>query len=275
MARSITEIQQSIIATKAADATLAGLSSSSNAAIWLLWTYIVAVCQWTLEQLFDAHKSEVSTILATQKPHTLQWYVTKARQYQHGYSLAADSDTYATLTDDPAVRIVPYAAATELTNLVRIKAATLSGGVLSPLSVGELTAFTAYMQQIKDAGVRLQVTSNSADTLRLSLKVFYDPLVLDANGARLDGAATNPVKVAVNAFLANLPFNGLFVVNRLIAVVQQVEGVLIAQILGTSATYAALPYTTVVVEYLPDAGYMVLDDSWFDANVVYASHGVI
>lgn len=275
MARTITQIQQSIKDAKAADTTLSGLTSTSSAAIWLLWTYIVAVCQWTLENLFDAHKSEVSSIIATQKPHTLQWYVVMAKLFQYGVTLPPDTDIYPAPSTDPTVVIVQYAAAVELTSLIRIKVAKLSSGILTPLTGGELTAFSAYMNRIKDAGVRLQLTSGSPDTLQLAVNIFYDPLVLDSTGARLDGTSTTPVKDAVNNFLDNLPFNGLFVLNFLIEALQAIEGVRIGQVASAQAHYGSTAYVPVTVEYIPDAGYMVLDETYFDANVTYTAHGPV
>ena len=156
MARTIAEIQQQIIDAKNADANLSAYDwSSSNVAIWRLWTYITAVCIWTLENLFDYHRDEVAAIVATQKPHSLQWYVTKARLFQVGVPLPEDSDTYAVATDDPSIAIVKYAAAIELSNMIRIKAAKESGDALAALSPGELSSFTGYMNKIKDAGIQI------------------------------------------------------------------------------------------------------------------------
>lgn len=275
MARTIAEIQQSIIDAKQDDPSLAGLTSTSNVSIWLLWTYIVAVCQWVLETFFDDHKAEVDSIIATQRPHTLQWYVTKARQFQYGVALPFESDRYAAISEDPTVSIINYAAAVELSSLVRLKVATLSGGVLAPLSPAQLTSFTAYIQQIKDAGVRMQITSGEPDVLRLKLTIYYDPLVLDAAGSRIDGTATQPVLDAVKVFLKLLPFNGLFVLNNLIATLQAIDGVVIGVVDTAEATYAALPYTPVTVEYAPDAGYMVADDAYLLDHVTYISHSPI
>src|SRR5690348_4720476 len=113
MARTISQIQQALLDQVAADSTLSSLlTSTSNVAIWRLWTYVVAFCQWTIETLFDQHVAEVTNIIATQKPHTLQWYVTMAKQFQYGDSLVADSDIYAVL--DPSKQIISYAAATEV-----------------------------------------------------------------------------------------------------------------------------------------------------------------
>lgn len=276
MARTIAQIQADIIAAKTADTTLSGLTSTSNTSIWLLWTYIVAVCQWTLENLFDAHKAEVSGILATQKPHTLQWYVTKAKAFQFGATLPPDSDVYALVPPaDLTTLVVHYAAAVELTNLVRLKVARLSSGVLAPLTSAQLTALTAYMGRVKDAGVRLQVTSDPPDNLQLVVAVFYDPLVLDSSGRRLDGTSTTPVKDAIKTFLDDLPFNGLFVLNNLIAALQAVDGVRIGEVVSAQANYGLTSYVPVTYEYLPDSGYMILDETYFDANVTYTAHGPI
>lgn len=274
MARSISEIQQSIISAKSADSNLAGLTSTSNVAIWMLWTYIVAVCQWTLENLFDAHKNEVTEILKAQKPHTLQWYVTMAKLFQYGETLTPYSDTYSVVPPaDPTVLVVQFAAAVELTSMVRIKVAKQVGGILAPISAPELTAFSAYMNRIKDAGVRLQLTSANPDNLQLALNIFYDPLVVDSTGSRLDGTSSTPVQDEINRFLENLPFNGLFVLNFLIEALQAIDGVRIVQVVNAQANYGITSYVPILVEYLPDAGYMVLDDTYFNANVAYIAHG--
>ncbi len=275
MARTIAQIQQSIITAKQTDPVLSGLTSTSNTAVWLLWTYIVAVCQWVVENYYDAHKAEVDQIIATQRAHTLQWYVTRAKQFQYGVALPAESDTYSLPSTDPAVAIISYAAAVEMPGMVRLKVATQSGGALAPLTTTQLTAFIAYIQQIKDAGVRMQITSPAPDVLRLKLKIYYDPLVIDATGARIDGSSAYPVKDAVNAFLKNLPFNGLFVINNLIAALQAIEGVVIGVVDSADATYAALPFSPVTVEYAPDAGYMITDEAYLLSNVIYLSHSPI
>ena len=270
MARSIAEIQAAIIAEKETDPILGPtLSSSSQVAIWKLWTYVVAVCHWTLENLFDLHKNEVDYTIATQKPHSLQWYVTKAKAFQYGVPLPVDSDVYETIPPaDPSVLIVSNASAEEFTNFVRIKAAKMISGSLGALSSAELTTFKAYMSKIKDAGVRLECASDDADIFQPNLTIYYDPLVLKSDGSRIDGTSATPVKDAVITFLDNLPFNGIFILNSFIAAMQSVPGIVIADVehvqvfrLGT-----AIPVT---VQYTPNAGYMALDTAWFDAHIAY------
>ena len=274
MARSIAQIQAALVAQIQTDPTLGPLlTSTSVVAIWNLWTYIVAVCQWTLENLFDAHKDEVTEIIASQKPHSLQWYVTMAKAFQFGVALPPDSDMYTVVPPaDSTVLIISNAAAVELVNLVRIKAAKMVSGSLAPLSSIELTAFTAYMAKIKDAGVRLQCTSSVADTFQPTLTIYYDPLVLKNDGSRIDGTAGTPVKNAVNAFLDTLPFNGVFILNNFIAAMQAVPGVMIADVQSVQAFYGSVPPEVITVQYTPDAGYMALDTTWFGGHINYVAY---
>ena len=276
MARSIREIQAAIIAAKDSDPILGtALTSTSQVAIWRLWTYVVAVCQWTLERLFDVHKDEVTDIIAKQKPHSLQWYVTMAKAFQYGVLLPADSDNYAIVPPaDPSVLIISNAAAVELTNLVRIKAAKISGGTLGALSTGELAAFAAYMAKIKDAGVRLECRSDAADVFLPTMVIYYDPLVLKSDGSRIDGTSVSPVKDAVNVFLDSLPFNGVFILNSFIAAMQAVPGVMIANVEHVQAISGSLP-ADITVKYIPVAGYMALDGVWFDAHVSYVPYSIL
>jgi hypothetical protein len=272
MARSVETIYNSLLAAKSGTAALDGLDSSSATAIWRLWLYIVAVAINVHEGLFDAHKAEVTSIINAELPHTTRWYVWKAKAFQYGDSLPTDSDTYATI--DASLQIVTQAACTESAGRVRLKAAK-GTDTLAALSSAELAALTAYMQQVKDAGVRLTVTSGAADDLRIGLKVYYDPLLLDATGARLDGTSVTPVKDAIAAFLTQLPFNGLMVVNKLLDAVRAVEGVVNCSVITVAARYGDLSFAPVEDEYLPDAGYLINDGDYFDANVIYTAHELL
>lgn len=276
MARTINQIQQQIIEVKQIDPTLSTYTwSDSKVAVWRLWTYVVAVCIWTLENLFDYHKTEITQLIATQKPHTLQWYIYRAKLFQLGETLPDGSDSYSEPSTDPLVTIIKHAAAVELSNLVRIKVAKDNAGTLEALTTGELAAFSGYMNRIKDAGVRLQLTSSNPDNLQLILSVYYDPLVLTSTGTRIDGTSSTPVLDAVNNFLSNLPFNGVFVLNNLIGALQAIDGVEIGSVVSAQANYAATPYVPITVRYTPDAGYMALDETYFNANIVYTAYNAV
>ena len=276
MARSIDVIEQSIIDAKNADANLSGLTSTSATAVWRRWVYITARAINTMEVFMDSFKTDVAATIAAQKPHTLQWYITKAKAFQYGVSLPADTDTYAVVPPvDASVLVVANAAAIEIPGLskIRIKAARLVSGVLAPLTGGQLAALNGYMSRVKDAGVRLECTSSVADNFRLSVNVYYDALVIDASGARIDGTSATPVKDAIITFLDGLPFNGVFDYNTFVASISLVEGVKVFECLVCEANYGSTDYIDIIAampsRYTPDAGYMTLDVAWFAANVEY------
>lgn len=261
MARTITGIQNEIIAQVQANATLAPLlTSTSKVAIWRLTTYVVAVCIWTLETLFDIHVADVNETISKLKPHSLRWYAGKALAFQYGYNLVDDADYYDnTGIDDTTItasKVVDYAAVVEQERGLRIKVAKDNGTDLTALTSPELNAFKEYMKRIKDAGVRLNITSGPADGLRITIDLYYNPLVLNSAGGRLDGVVAQPVQDAVKTYLKNLPFNGVFVLQSLVDVLQLVDGVKIAHIVSAQAQYGALPYQSFYVKYLPDSGYL-------------------
>jgi hypothetical protein len=278
MAKSIKQWMEDMIATKEADPVIgiggpSELNSTSLVAVWRLWAYLAAKAMKELGEYFDTHKAEVTGLIVAQKAHRLQWYQTKALAFQYGVSLPADADVYALVPPtDTAVLIVTNAAAIELSNLLRIKVAKGTAGALTALSVGELSAFSGYMARIKDAGVRLQCTSAAGDTFQPTMIIFYDPLVLDGTGARIDSTSATPVKDAVNKFLISLDFNGRLFLNGFIAAMQAVDGVVVADEVSIQAFYGATPPVVISTWYVPDAGYLDLDDAWFDAHVTYVPY---
>lgn len=278
MARTIIEIRDTMLEQKAAQTALDGLTSISATAIWRLVFYIVAVAIWSLEKLYDIFVLQVNETIATLKPHSNRWYATKAKAFLYGYDLVTETDYYDTsnLTDDDiaTASIVAYAAVTDQERGIRIKVAKLVSNELTLLSSPELLAFTEYMERIKDAGVKLLITSAVADSLKLTMQVYYNPLVLNASGSRLDGVTSTPVLDAVKAYLKNLPFNGVFVTEYLVDALQQVDGVIIPHIMLASARYGALPYSTFAVKYTPDSGYLrLISDA--DLTIEYIAQSVI
>lgn len=260
MARTIAEIQKIMLDEKAAQPALDGLTSTSATAIWRLLFYVMAVAIWSLEKLYDIFFQQVNDTIATLKPHSNRWYAKTAKAFLYGIDLDGETDTYDTsgLSDNDiaTAKIIAYAVATDEERGIRIKVAKLVADELTLLSAPELLAFKEYMERVKDAGVKLLMTSGVADSLKLSLRVYYNPLVLNAAGERLDGTDNTPIQSGVNYYLQNLPFDGVFVTEYLIDHLQKIDGVVIPHLLLASARYGALPYTNFPVKYTPDAGYL-------------------
>ncbi len=275
MARTIEQIQSLIVDKVNSTPELKLLNSLSKTSIFRLFIYVTAFCQWTLDQLFDLHKQEVSDLISKMKPHSLKWYAEKAKRFQYGFNLPAESDAYDNtgIQNDliEASKIVHFCAIVEQPDsrgvmALRVKAATKKTD-LEMLTPDQLTAFTKYMNTVKDAGVRLIVSSDKGDDLRLRLDVYYNPLVLGSNGSRLDGTDSEPVQQAIREYLTSLPFNGSLVLAYLTDALQKVDGVVIPQIIGAEARYGNLAYKSIDLLYQPDAGYVRIFDEKNDLSI--------
>lgn len=270
MARTIQEIQTLIYQAKAQEPALNELNSTSKVAIWRLWVYIIAVAIWSLEKIFDIHRADIDKRLAELKPHTARWYRSKALAFQYGFDLLPDSDTFNnqghTEEQIEASKIVKYSAVVESPNEGRliVKIAGEQGEQLQPITDAQKQAFESYLQEIKDAGVRLSVVNYQPDILHLQMKIVYDPLVLDSNGQSITNAF-NPIERTIKAYLKKLPFNGELVLAHLIDALQQAEGVKIPHLvlaqsknITSSGEYGA--FETIEISKIPTAGYFTIDN---------------
>ena len=270
MARTIQEIQTLILQAKAQEPALNELNSTSKVAIWRLWVYIISVAIWSLEKLFDQHRADIDKRLAELKPHTARWYRSKALAFQYGFDLLPDSDKFNNVghTEEQieASKIVKYSAVIESKNEGRliVKIAGEQGEQLQPITDAQKQAFEAYLQEIKDAGVRLSVVNYQPDILHLQMKIVYDPLVLDSNGQSIIHA-TKPVEETIKSYLKRLPFNGELVLAHLIDALQQAEGVKIPHLvlaqsknITSNGEYGA--FETIEISKIPTAGYFTIDN---------------
>ena len=270
MARTIQEIQTLILQAKAQEPALNELNSTSKVAIWRLWVYIIAVAIWSLEKLFDQYRADIDKRLAELKPHTARWYRSKALAFQYGFNLLPDSDTFNNQghTEEAieASKIVKYSAVIESKNEGRliVKIAGEQGEQLQPITDAQKQAFEAYLQEIKDAGVRLSVVNYQPDVLHLQMKIIYDPLVLDSNGQSIIHA-TKPVEETIKSYLKRLPFNGELVLAHLIDALQQAEGVKIPHLVLAQSKNITIgggygAFETIEISKIPTAGYFTIDN---------------
>lgn len=277
MARNIQDIQQEILTAKANEPALAELNSTSKVAVWRLWVYITAFVIHTLERIFDQHKKEVSEALSELKPHTARWYRNKALAFQYGFDLIEDSDKFdnAGSTEEQIAnsKIVKYSAVTESETESRliVKIATEQGGELQPITAGQKASFEAYMQEIKDAGVKITTINYLPDILKLHMKIYRDPLVLNENGMSIL-TGEKPVEKAIKEYLKQLPFNGELVLAHLVDALQKVEGVRIPHINLAESKWIDAgvndygSFQPIEVKTIPVSGYFKIEN--FD-NISY------
>lgn len=203
---------------------------------------IMSIAIYAFEVILDKHYSDVTQKLTEEKAHTARWYRSKALAFQFGFDLVVDSDEFNntgySAEQIEASKIVKYSAVVEAENDSRliVKIAGETDGELNRLNEQQVASFKTYMQEVRDAGVKLTVINYEADKLFLDLQINYDPLVLSANGQHLINA-NFPVVDAIKAYMKELPFNGELVLAHLVDKLQQVEGVRIPTIMSASTSW--------------------------------------
>jgi hypothetical protein len=271
MARTIKDIKKELTDYFIADVTVIevyGLNTSksfedqfSKVSLESILFYVVSVAIWTLEVLFDRHKSEITALIDAMKPHRLKWYVDKTLDFQFGRALVTESDVYnnTDVTDEQIgiEKVVKYSAAVEQSGRIVIKVATASTSSAAgrePLTVDQAAALLAYLKEIKDAGVKIDLVNLPANAFTATIDIYYDPMILNAD---LNSFANggNPVRKAVDDFITNLPFNGEYRNAALVDRLQSVPGVVIPEL-----HLSAIDGAPVLAKATPAAGYMKVYD---------------
>lgn len=281
MARTILEIKKTITTRFLSNQNLVdlyGLDQNKNfedqfslTAFETVFIDVFAFILYTFELIFDNHKKEVNTALVELKPHSPRWYRNKALAFQYGFDLVEDNDYYDNTGISPdeisASKIITYCAVTESTSDSRliVKIATENSGQLTPISQPQKEAFTYYVSEYKDAGVRVTIINYLFDRLNLNLRIYRDPLVIDANGYSIR-TGKKPVEDAISQYLQNLPFNGELVLAHLVDYLQNVDGVKIPHIIEASSTWIDPSvndyglFQPIDVRTIPVSGYFRLEN---------------
>jgi hypothetical protein len=241
---------------------LSTISSGSKVAVWRLWVYLMAYAIWMFEKIQDIFKAEIETLIETTRFGTLPWYQEIAFDFQYGDALVYSNYRFQYAIADTTKQIIKRAAATSIGGEIRLKVAKLTGDDPVKLSTGELAAFNAYITDLKPPGETVLVISSDADLLKLQAGIVYDPQLINFDGSSiLDGSF--PVEDAINAYLANIEWDGKFNMRKWQDAIQAVPGV-IDVIPGAcyGKAHAAAAYDAIVNNYLSVAGYMIIDPAY-------------
>jgi hypothetical protein len=288
MARSISDIYNALCISKAsmqelsdwvvdngnpgstldnAETLLQDLTSASKVAIWRLWLWIFAVGSWIVESLFDTHQGEITTIIATQKPHNLYWYEQQAKLFQYGYAMIWDKGAFSYSMIDPTAQVVKYSKATELNGSVLIKVATIINSVMGPLPFAQLTALTLFFTKWKDAGVPVTIINLAPDIVQFTMTIIRDRLVLAANNSLLSDSGSFPITDAINTFGDNLEFGGILRLSSLQDAIKAAPGVIDVKIYSAQIKPAGGNFSAIDLFCVPASGYVTID--WVNSAITY------
>lgn len=286
-AREFPEIYDSLIAEKNNQTLLNGLqptiddgqtllndlNSPSKVDDWRLWLAVVAFGTMVLEKFFDLFKSDIEKRAKEVIPSTSAYLADRLRNFQLGDDLVWNGKRYDYAIDNPAIKIIKYVAVVEAAGQVRIKVAKEgSGGPEKLDSVTEVPAVDAYSRLILPPGTNRVLQSSDPDYITQSLNIYYNPLVLASDGSLVSNPAVFPVEDAINNYLKSLPFNGKLKLNDYVDAIQKAAGVTNPIVNMLMAKYGSLSYQYIFDEYVPDAGYLIVDPSTpLNATITYTA----
>lgn len=271
MARSRIEIKKEITLRFMSDATLANLygfeignifeNIFSKVSIENIIFDIISFSIWTLEILFDKHKSEITSIVDNNHYGNHEWYNIKAKEFQLGDDLIVAGGIIRYSEINESKRIIKYSA-TVPGAIIQVKVAREDSGHLSVITNASpefiLDKIQDYFNKIKPFGTKVSVTSNYPDKLKIIADVYVNPLLLNNDGTAVNDI-NRPVDIAINAFLETIEFNGKLNIQKLTDSIQGVNGVEDIINLQVWAKYGENEYTQVTREYYSYAGWMIID----------------
>lgn len=264
--RSIAEIKESITTAFMANADVqkiygfkAGEGFSDHfgrLSVENVLMYVVAVCCHVVEVLMDNHRKEVDEMLGSRLPHRLRWYRDRVLEFMIDSELNSDSGQYDTTgmseKDISEARVVKYAAVSERIEdgVLQIKVAGEdANGKRCQLEEVTETQLKAYIGEIKDAGVRIDLINRNPDKFNAEIDVYYNAIYKE------EDVEASCIEVA-QSYVENLDFDGVLYLAELSDALRKVAGV------KTVAIKEAIEYDEVADETVkieaykrPQAGY--------------------
>lgn len=231
------------------------LTSKSKTALWRLWVYITSYALWL-------HEGIVEKNARNSRAHTLLWYRDQALKYIDGLPLSWSDEgffSYDTKAmDDEELNkraLIKRCAALEgAFSQIIIKIAAEKG----PLSDEQSLRFAQYMNQIKDAGNRLEIVNKEPDKLKIDMRIYVDRSLVNSEGA---DQRTNEklIEKAVRDYFNHLEFNGAMSKTYLLDFVKKAPGVKIPLIKNLEWRYGDKPWKAIEEIVVPEAGYFKID----------------
>ena len=233
-----------------------GLSSSAVAE-WRLWRDVVVDIVLNFVGIIAIFKADITNYVSTKQTGLPGWYVDVCKYFQNGDSLVSYDGILKYPVIDATKQVVKLAAVTEIDeDILVIKVATISSGVIGPLSGPQLTNFKNYMNARRPPGVKLNIVSNSPDVVYYEITAEFDPMFSEAD-------VSAGINAALDTFRLNFPFDGIFYKSAFLASVENVPGVVGVQ-LDIDLIFSTGEYVSgLIYKHEMPAGYFNYDSGSF------------
>lgn len=226
MARTIKQIYDEAVAERNKRLELSEFSSDSKLSILngITWTFAAVV--FSFEAILDVFSVDISKVINNRINGTPTYYINALKQYQKGDEILVREDglAFGYAETDSTKQIVTQASYMEshsdvnLDNKLILKVATGDKGSLHAIDIEELTMIQAYINKIKFAGTRIEVTSQEGDVLVPRVSVYYD-------GAVMESVVYDLIEERLNVFMQDIKFDSTIYVSDIIAAIRSAEHV--------------------------------------------------
>lgn len=226
MARTLTSIYTEAKETRDKYLEQTEYKNSSRMSIMDAFTWVVAACIWTFDNLLDVFKVDIVNDLSNRINGTPAYYVNAILKFQNGDSLLMNDEgtSFSYSTIDESKRIITCASYSEYSEegfydkALLLKVAKGQPGAYERLSEEELIRARAYINQIKFAGTNVNVVSRKGDVIIPKVIVYHD-------GAETEDVVYTNIENSLNDFIANMSFDGYVYTQKIIDAIQKAEHV--------------------------------------------------
>lgn len=226
MSRTLNAIYKEAVAERNKRLELTEFSSDSKLSILNGITWVVAAVIYSFETILDVFAYDISETINKRINGTPDYYARALLQYQKGDELTVREDGlafgYASVDESKQIITqVSYEESTDDVNLdskLVLKVATGDKGNLSAIPADELVQIRTYLNRIKFAGTRIEVTSLPGDVLVPRLSVYRD-------GAISEAEVYDNIEASLNEYMMNIDFNAGIYVSKVIAAIRSAEHV--------------------------------------------------
>lgn len=226
MSRTINEIYKQAVEERNKRLELNEFKSDSKMSILNGITWAFSAVIYSFETLLDVFAVDISTAINNRVNGTPVYYANALLQYQKGDTLTVREDglAFGYTTIDETKRIITQVSYSEsssdvnLDNKLIMKVATGEKGNLSSITPEDLVMINSYINQIKFAGTRIEVTSQEGDVLIPKVTVFYD-------GAIMESELYDSIDEKLNDYIMNIEFDSSIYVSKIIDAIKKADHV--------------------------------------------------
>lgn len=220
---------------------------------WVLWLYNQAVGGYLMELTLKTGVDDIQLKLDEQRLYSIGWWVKTILAYQFGDNLTIPSNNGVPYYDviNTSKQIIGSVAVTTLPSRIRFRVRKKDNTVLSS---DERNGLLAYIFEI-GPGFGTELVSYESDKFKIVGNIIY-------SGHYSLNVIRTKVESAINNYLNNLGSDGLFLRNKLIDAIQNVEGVIDPRITTIEVLNPLSITENISFEYLTASG-------WGEINPLY------